>query len=117
MNQIHAFRQTGEDIANQFRHNKRRRRSLDNPLYTDDIMDHEERSFFVDDDDANFAYARIRSRRAVPTFAMSKENATRYCKALVEDSTAGKTCSEVPGFNLTSALEECTIDLQVTAYL
>lgn len=114
LNDFQAFRQSGEDIAKQFQGQGRFRRSLEDPWYTDDIMDYEEKSFFIDEEDAQFAFSRIRSKRSISTFAMSKDNATSYCKHFVEDSTAGKMCSEVPGFNVTSAMKDCITDLQVT---
>ncbi|KXJ10041.1 von Willebrand factor D and EGF domain-containing protein, partial [Exaiptasia diaphana] len=103
----------GQDIADQFRNN-RRRRSITGNFYSDDIMDYEERSFFVDEKEVQFALRRIRSRRSVSKEVMSNENATKHCRAVIEDSTAGKTCSDVPGFNLTSAMVECITDLKLT---
>ncbi|KXJ11847.1 von Willebrand factor D and EGF domain-containing protein [Exaiptasia diaphana] len=112
-NDFIGFRKiTGKDIADQFR--RRRRRSITGTFYSDDLMDYEERSFFIDEKEAQFALSRIRSRRSVNNELMSNENATKHCRAVIEDSTAGKTCSDVPGFNLTLAMAECITDLKLT---
>jgi hypothetical protein len=99
----------GEDIANQMQGGNRR--SIQDTLYTDDIMDYEERSFFIDNDEANIAATRMRVKRDVS--GVPKENATQYCKSIIEDSKAGRTCSNVPGFNITTAMQQCIVDLQV----
>ncbi|KAK3722302.1 hypothetical protein QZH41_017750, partial [Actinostola sp. cb2023] len=106
----------GIDIAKQFQ-GKRRRRSIEKTPYSDDIMDYEDKSFFVDELDAGFAFTRIRARRAVGKDLMSKENSTLYCKGIIEDTTAGKACSKVPGFNMTVAVTQCATDLQLTGDL
>lgn len=88
------------------------RRSAGEYWYSDDIIDHEDRSFFVDTKDAQHAFHRIRSKRSVQIL-MSKENATRYCQRIIEKSTAGKTCKDVPGTNVTVAMLQCVTDLEV----
>jgi hypothetical protein len=85
-----------------------RRRSVREYWYSDDIIDHEDRSFFVDANDAQHAFNRIRSRRSLKTL-MSKDNATRFCQQIIEESTAGKTC-----INITIAMLQCVTDLQVS---
>ncbi|XP_031572274.1 von Willebrand factor D and EGF domain-containing protein-like [Actinia tenebrosa] len=91
------------------------RRSVDSRWYSDDIIDYEDRSFFVDEKDAKHAIHRFRNRRSARIVnGMSKENATRICKKVIEDSTAGKVCEEVPGTNLTLAMLQCVTDLELT---
>lgn len=90
------------------------RRSLDGWWYSDDIIDYEDRRFFADENDVKHAIHRFRIRRSARIVtAMSKENATRICKKVIEDSTAGKICKDVPGTNLTLAMLQCVTDLEV----
>jgi hypothetical protein len=100
---------SGEEIANKMNRN---RRSLEETAYNDDIIEHEERSFFLDDQDAHIAAQRVRAKRDVGD-RMSKENATKYCKRVIEDSIAGKTCQKLLKTNLTVSMLSCITDLQV----
>ncbi|XP_031549644.1 von Willebrand factor D and EGF domain-containing protein-like isoform X2 [Actinia tenebrosa] len=90
-----------------------RRRSAREYWYSDNIIDYEDRSFFVNAKDARHAFHRIRSKRSIQIL-MSKENATRYCQRIIEKSKAGKTCKDVPGTNITVAMIQCVTDLQLT---
>lgn len=75
-------------------------------------MDYEERSFNVNEIDEMAVKTHMRVKREVS--GLSKENATRYCKSVIEGSTAAKTCSDVPGFSVTTAMINCIEDLKVS---
>jgi hypothetical protein len=88
------------------------RRSVDSHWYSDDIIDHEDRSFFVDDEDVKHAINRIRNKRS-PTEVMSEDEATKYCKRQIEESTAGRTCKDISGTSVKNAMLQCVNDLKV----
>lgn len=112
-NHFEYFEQiSGEDIAKRI---ARKKRSLEESNYNDDIIDHEERSFFLDDSDVHLALRRVRARiRREVGKMMSKENATEKCKEYIENSLAGKTCKNVPGTNITVSMLSCIADLEIT---
>lgn len=103
--------ESGEDIAERLRKGGRVRRSAGDESYTDDIMDYEDRSFFQDDEELQYALTRMRRKRSAQ--GMSREDAKRHCEVIIEDSIAGKICKTVPGFNLTIAMQQCITDLKV----
>lgn len=89
-------------------------RSKRETAYHDDIMEYEEKSFFEDDHAMHFAERRIRSKRAISEMNdISQENATLLCKNAIEESTAGKTCSQIQGVNFKLLMMECVADLMV----
>ncbi|EDO29039.1 predicted protein [Nematostella vectensis] len=90
------------------------KRSVEDSVYSDDIIDHEERGFFVDQKDLEYTQIRIRSRRSIGKEPISKENATKICKSFIEDSVTGKVCKRVSGIEFSSFIKDCVFDLQVT---
>lgn len=91
----------------------RKRRSIVEEIpYSDEIMDYEEKGFFINDQEAHFALKQVRAKRQVN--GMSEEAARTHCKAVIEDSIAAKTCkAKVTGIDISFAMEQCVTDLKV----
>lgn len=74
-------------------------------------MDYEDRSFFQDEDELQYALKRMRRKRSAQ--GMSGEDAKKICEGIIEESTAGKMCKTVPGFDMAIAMKQCITDLKV----
>lgn len=88
------------------------KRFAHNDWYSDDIIDHVERSYFVDDPQVQHAMNRIRRKRS-PKTVMSKDEAMKHCRQHIEESEAGRSCKHVSGANIGIAMEQCIADLEV----
>lgn len=80
--------------------------------YSDDIIDHEYRSYFTDDEQARRAMDRIRTKRSLKVL-MTKERATEYCRRHIEESAAGGTCKGIHDKSVENAMIQCVNDLKV----
>lgn len=89
------------------------KRSVDGSYwYSDSIIDHEYRSYFIDDEQAQHAMNRIRSKRSLRVL-MTKEGATEYCRTHIEESEAGRTCKDIYEKSVENAMIQCANDLKV----
>ncbi|XP_048578079.1 von Willebrand factor D and EGF domain-containing protein [Nematostella vectensis] len=87
-------------------------------LNGDEVIDQEEGEYFNDEEEAEQAHRRIRRRRDIGDFErhfnMSTENATQFCKSVIENSLGVKVCREVPNIDLARAERDCVFDLKAS---
>lgn len=96
----------------QLNYRTQKKRSADSEWYSDDIIDHVERSYFVDDLQVQTMMNQRRRKRSVKQ-TMSKEKATEYCRSHIEETKAGRSCKDVSAESIETAMEHCIIDLEV----
>ncbi|XP_048577280.1 von Willebrand factor D and EGF domain-containing protein isoform X3 [Nematostella vectensis] len=82
--------------------------------YSDFSMDQQDADYFTDEHNERYAKSRIRARRSIEMDRMTRQNATRLCKTLIEDTVVGKSCSALPNVDAASTLQSCIFDLMVT---
>ncbi|XP_031570864.1 von Willebrand factor D and EGF domain-containing protein-like [Actinia tenebrosa] len=90
-----------------------KKRSVDGHWYSDDIIDYEDRSYFVDDPQVQHAMNRIRSKRSLRV-VMSKHEAHKYCRKYIEESEAARSCKGISKKSIRDAIKQCSKDLQLT---
>ena len=93
-----------EDRTGATEEGNRKKREL---VYSDDII------YVYDDEEPGQNMYLPRSKRAVQT-KMSLDNATEYCRKRILDTAAAKVCLELTGVNVSSAIQSCAADLQVS---
>lgn len=89
-----------------------KKRSVNSDWYSDDVIDHVERSYFVDDPQVQHAMNRIRRKRSFKT-VMSEDAARKYCRQYMKKSEAGRSCKGISELGYLNAIDQCTKDLQV----
>ena len=93
-----------------------KKRSVDSHWYSDNVIDHVERSYFVDDAQAQHATNRLRSKRSLKT-VMTEKVATKYCQRHIKETKAGMSCKDISQENIDNAIKICSKDLQVRMIL